>query len=467
MSWYRYPRYVSVAEIKEKAMKKIAQLIKKNPDINPVVTNGNDLAKTWWGQSWNTNLESYADFSNRIGRGRSYVRHGAVLDLQITEGRVEALVQGSSLKPYEVLVTIKKLSRETTEVIKSGCRGKLSSLQDLLGGTFPKELNELFLARGTGLFPIPKEIYFSCNCKDMAVMCKHVAATLYGIGVRFDEDPLLFFKLRSIEVGELVAQAVRERTGDLLSKIEVKSDKIIKGGDLSDLFGIELDDPFSELNPQKMRKSEGSSETTAECDKNDNGAKSTPDNKTKSTRQAGTKKETNTRGNNKGRYELPENLRKAIDARIKARAQSKETGAQKVQAGEKKKKKDEVRLPGNLRKAIETRQKTMEQAKESVEPLTPKVEEGDRKRAALVVSEDVEQSTPQKKKKDWIHSERVLRALKEREAMPEQEEADTKKLTIKKGSSPSITNSTPLNNATKPPADVTAIIEQWKQTLRE
>ena len=83
----------------------LAKLRKKNPDIKPVIIDGK-LAKSWWAQAWNRNLEGYADYSNRIGRGRSYVKSGAVLDLSIKPGEVCALVQGSRAKPYDVTVRI-------------------------------------------------------------------------------------------------------------------------------------------------------------------------------------------------------------------------------------------------------------------------------------------------------------------------------------------------------------------------
>ena len=186
--WNRYPDYVSVAEKKDKAAKQLKQLQKKIPGIKPVVLAGNALARTWWGKSWNQN-QRYADYSNRIGRGRAYVRHGAVLDLSIAAGKVTALVQGSSSKPYEVKISIKAISKPQWAAIKKQCDGRLKSLQDLLAGKFPKELSEIFLTEGKGLFPSPKEISFDCSCPDWASMCKHVAAALYGIGARLDEDP--------------------------------------------------------------------------------------------------------------------------------------------------------------------------------------------------------------------------------------------------------------------------------------
>ena len=238
-----YPPYVSVAEKKAKAAKKLKQLKKKNPGIKPVVIEGKAIALSWWGKSWNQNLERYADYSNRIGRGRSYVRHGAVLDLQIDSGKVEALVQGTRAKPYSVSVEIKAINEKVWQEIKAACGGKLDSLQELLEGKFPKALGEIFMEQGTGLFPSPKEIEFSCSCPDWASMCKHVAATLYGIGARLDEDPGLFFKLRKVRMKDLVTEAVEDKTRNLLEKAKKETGRVIAESDLADVFGIEMEDP--------------------------------------------------------------------------------------------------------------------------------------------------------------------------------------------------------------------------------
>ena len=178
------------------------------------------LATTWWGKSWNSNLERYADYSNRIGRGRSYVRHRAVLDLQLTPGSVTALVQGSQAQPYRVAITVDTLSADNWSTIRTACAGCFDSLSELLAGTFPQALKDLFFAKGAGLFPSPREIHFDCSCPDWASMCKHVAAALYGVGARFDEDPSLFFTLRGITIDDIITQTVTDTTQTLLRKAE-------------------------------------------------------------------------------------------------------------------------------------------------------------------------------------------------------------------------------------------------------
>lgn len=267
MRYRGYPPYVSVAEKKAQAEKKLRQLKKKNPGIEPVILQGNALAGTWWGKAWNKNLERYADYRNRIGRGKDYVRHGAVLDLKIEGGRVTALVQGTRVKPYEVAIRIQPINKANWDRIRKQCRDELPSLPDLLAGKFPKALADIFLAEGKGLFPTPREINFDCSCPDWASMCKHVAAALYGIGARLDEDPRLFFTMRQADTGELVAQAVQDKTGELLARANSKSSRVLDDADISGLFGIDLDvkPDFSvaAASPTHKRPSRGKKTATA------------------------------------------------------------------------------------------------------------------------------------------------------------------------------------------------------------
>lgn len=254
MAYYGYPKYRSVAEKKAKAEQRLNKLKKQNPDIHPIVITGQALAKTWWGKEWNNNLERYADYSNRIGRGRSYVRNNAVLDLKITPGRVEATVSGSGRLPYSVVIDIQPIPEKSWVQVKENCKGKLDSLKKLLAGDFPKELGSIFTQEKGGLFPIPKEIEFDCSCPDWADMCKHVAATLYGVGARLDEDPGLFFVLRKVDIKDLVTETLEESKNDLLSKARQTTSRVISDeSGLSDMFGIDLGQTPPEPKPTKPK----------------------------------------------------------------------------------------------------------------------------------------------------------------------------------------------------------------------
>lgn len=254
-----FPRYVSVAEKRERNQKAIEKLRKKKKDISPVVVEGQAIAKSWWGKSWNKNLERYADFANRIGRGRNYVRHGAVLDLRVEKGIVRALVKGSRGAPYKVVVRVNKLSPKIWEDMRDVSRVKLDSLSDLLAGRFPEDLKADFFQKGTGLFPSAKEISFECSCPDWASMCKHVASVLYGIGNRLDDAPELFFELRQVSIDDLISETVKTTSRNLIDKAEqAVGDDVIADADLADVFGIEMDDtasavPTAKAKPTKKR----------------------------------------------------------------------------------------------------------------------------------------------------------------------------------------------------------------------
>jgi uncharacterized Zn finger protein len=241
--YYGFAPYVSVAEKQKRNKKAVAKLQKKDANITPVVIEGRSIANSWWGKSWNKNLERYADYSNRIGRGRSYVRHGAVLDLQVSAGVVTAIVQGSDTKPYEISIKIKKLPTTTWQLLKKESLAQLESLSELLSGKFPKSLQETFFAKGKGIFPSPQEISFDCSCPDWASMCKHVASALYGIGNRLDMNPELLFKLRQVSIDDLISGAIESTTENLINKAEsVNTSDILADGDLEDVFGIAIDD---------------------------------------------------------------------------------------------------------------------------------------------------------------------------------------------------------------------------------
>ena len=228
-----YPRYVSAAERKQKAQAKIKKLTNKGVELSPVEIEGRNIAKTFWGKAWCTNIESYRDYENRLPRGRSYVRQGAVIDLKIQKGTIIAQVSGSEL--YEIVICISELPAKKWQRIKELCAGKINSLISLIQGKLSPEIIEILCRKDEGLFPSPKEIKMNCNCPDWADLCKHLAAVLYGVGARLDEHPELFFLLRGVDQNELFDSGL---SNDLADSNATSS---INENDLSNIFGIELD----------------------------------------------------------------------------------------------------------------------------------------------------------------------------------------------------------------------------------
>jgi uncharacterized Zn finger protein len=227
--------YVPVAERRKRAERAIAKLAKKGQVTAPVNITGKRIASTFWGKAWCDNLESYRDFETRLPRGRTYVRNGSVLDLQIAPREIKAMVSGSSL--YHVSVSIGALPKAQWEATCRDCAGGIDSLVELLQGRFSKGVMERICQQGKGLFPKPSEIKFSCSCPDYASMCKHIAAVLYGVGARLDERPELLFQLRAVDQNELVASLDNALP---LSKTGPNAAKVLADDDISALFGLDM-----------------------------------------------------------------------------------------------------------------------------------------------------------------------------------------------------------------------------------
>jgi uncharacterized Zn finger protein len=248
----QWPAYVSVAERRVKAEREAGKLRKKGSVLAPVVVEGRKIASTFWGKAWCDNLESYRDYEYRLERGRSYARNGLVIDLQIAAHTVTALVCGSSL--YTVKITIAELPKAQWKSICTDCAGGIDSLVELLQGRFSKGVMERICRQGTGLFPKPAEIKFSCSCLDHASMCKHVAGALYGVGARLDARPELLFRLRAVNENDLVANI-----GDVLpmSRQGPAAGKVLENDDMAALFGLDMGDvPEPVRAPEPVKVSE-------------------------------------------------------------------------------------------------------------------------------------------------------------------------------------------------------------------
>lgn len=235
MSFFQWGDYVSVAEKRRRAEAEIAKLRKKGRAMAPVKVEGRKIATTFWGQSWCTNLERYSDYASRLPRGRSYVRNGLVIDLQIAKGKVTAMVRGSDL--YDVEISIAPVTAKRWKNICRECSGTIDSLIELLQGRLAKGVMDRVCREGDGLFPQPGEIKLSCSCPDWADMCKHVAGALYGIGARLDAEPRLLFELRGVDETELVAGA-DQGAGRLNSA--PRNAKVLADDDVAAVFGLEM-----------------------------------------------------------------------------------------------------------------------------------------------------------------------------------------------------------------------------------
>jgi len=229
--YYGWRPYVSIAQKLANAKKFAEKKLKGK--ANPITVAGRKITSTFWGDAWCDNLETYSDFENRMPRGRTYIRNGSVVHLEIDKGVIKSYVAGSDT--YAITVKIQPLKPERWKAIKKKCSGKIGSVVELLQGKLSKHILGIVTDKKEGLFPSPKEIALDCSCPDWADMCKHVAATLYGVGVLLDKSPELFFKLRGVDHLELIDTSVSIATGK-------KDSETLDEGSLEDIFGVELAD---------------------------------------------------------------------------------------------------------------------------------------------------------------------------------------------------------------------------------
>ena len=227
-----WPVYVPVAERRKKALTYIKKMQRSGRRIQPIEIEGKSIAQNFWGKRWCGHIESFSDFSNRLPRGRSYVRNGLICNMEIKSGRVDATVSGSSI--YDVSVDITALPKTVWTGITGKCAGQIGSVIELLQGQLSHNVMEIVTDREAGLFPRPGDMRFRCSCADWASMCKHVAAVLYGVGSRFDKDPEALFTLRGVDVAELISV-------EPMFSGATPDDSALDGHDLSDIFGIDLD----------------------------------------------------------------------------------------------------------------------------------------------------------------------------------------------------------------------------------
>jgi len=252
MRWeWNFRPYVSMAETRRRAEKAASALGRKGEKLNPVRVDGRTIARSFWGKAWCENLESYSDFANRLPRGRAYARNGSVIDLQIAPGLIHALVSGSAV--YRVTITIERVNQVAWKALKTDCAGRVGSLMDLLQSKLSSQVMEILTRRETGLFPRPTEIALTCSCPDWVGMCKHVAATLYGVGARLDTSPELLFVLRGADHLELVTEVAESVTAGVSNSSDGSA--TLAGENLEEVFGIEIEPATPHTTPAAASKS--------------------------------------------------------------------------------------------------------------------------------------------------------------------------------------------------------------------
>ena len=147
------------------------------------------MAETWWSKRFIAVLESFG-LGGRMTRGRTYARAGQVLSLEVNEGLLVAQVQGSRRTPYAVTVRLATPTPTQWIKITDALKSRLGYAARLLDGEVPTDLEEVFAAAGSKLFPVQwRDLRATCSCPDWGDPCKHQAAVLYVFANQLDRDP--------------------------------------------------------------------------------------------------------------------------------------------------------------------------------------------------------------------------------------------------------------------------------------
>lgn len=223
-----YSHRLSVKQLGALAAERLESLRAEGAELHPVVNTSRKLAANFWGSAWMKHLARCEAGGLCLAPGRSLLRHGCVLDLNIGPGLITALVCAEEV--YDVSLRIEPLADEQLENIRAACTGRIDSLVSLLEGKVDAAVLEILCAPEDGLLPEPTDWHMSCSCPDWAEPCAHAAAAIYAAGVLIDSDPMLLFRLRSVEPAALMAAPAIPAT-----------EATFDANALSSAFGIELD----------------------------------------------------------------------------------------------------------------------------------------------------------------------------------------------------------------------------------
>lgn len=158
------------------------------------------FGKTWWGQQWLNSLNNI-DYSNRLPRGSSYARKGAVTKITIKDNHIKAKVAGSRSQPYKVDIILPPFFEPELGHFVDALAERPVIISKMLNRELDTEV--LLIAEKMGLKVFPKQwtdFKMQCSCPDWAVPCKHLAAVIYKVSAEIDNDPFLVFKLHIVDL---------------------------------------------------------------------------------------------------------------------------------------------------------------------------------------------------------------------------------------------------------------------------
>mgnify|MGYP003390674024 CR=1 FL=1 len=202
MCGYEEQPRLKAADLERLAQQHREQLLAAGVVLHPVVSRSRKLATRFWGSAWMRHLAVCESGGLCLAPGRTLLRHGCVLDVQVAPGRVTAVVSAETL--YDVELRLTPPEEERVEALAALCAGKIDSLLSLLEGRVEEALLQQLCDPENGLLPDARDWHISCSCPDWSEPCPHAAAAMYALGVLLDAQPELLFTLRAIATAALL-----------------------------------------------------------------------------------------------------------------------------------------------------------------------------------------------------------------------------------------------------------------------
>ncbi|MFO8053883.1 MAG: SNF2-related protein [Bacteroidales bacterium] len=163
--------------------------------------------KTWWGQQWLNALKNI-DYSNRLPRGATYARKGAVKEISINGNQIKAKVAGSRARPYAIGIIIPPFFDPELRNFLNDIQQRPVIISKLLNRELDPSVLELADNHQLKVFPGQwSDLKMQCSCPDWAVPCKHLASVIYKVSSEIDNNPFLVFDLHNVDLPGEMAKA--------------------------------------------------------------------------------------------------------------------------------------------------------------------------------------------------------------------------------------------------------------------
>lgn len=142
-------------------------------------------------------LETIVD-PQRLARGRTVARSGAVTVVDRRQGWTMARVRGTQLQPFTAGLWLRPLTDDERAAVRAAVTAAPGVLTAVAAGRMPPELQELLLPVDSG------DVRTDCDCPDRIPTCRHVAGLMHTVAAGIDDDPVQLFALRGLPLTRLV-----------------------------------------------------------------------------------------------------------------------------------------------------------------------------------------------------------------------------------------------------------------------